>query len=256
MLPPIPYFDLAGYRRFSKHVDSAIDSVSTLYPGYIEHAIAVGSSRINARLSKRYDVPLGKLAPMLLAFGTLPPLVSLSGRPTLGSLEMAIEITTGGALDTAQFQWSSDGGVTWTTGVATGAIVLLGTTGLSASFGAGTYATDNMYEASTPVPAIALGWLARLVDVDVWDKRGTNPQDPTIDRWAQQRQEALDEIKEAADSKDGLFELPTSDDVGDSAVTHAGPLSYTEASPFVGADQQERQGRREDERGCGTYGGT
>jgi hypothetical protein len=247
MLPPIPYFDVPGYRRFSNHVDSAIDSVVTLYPGHIEHRIAAGSSRINSRLAKRYLVPLGQSAPALLAFGTSPPPISLSGRPTLGSLEMALQITTGGGLGAALFQWSSDGGITWTTGVATAALVPLGTTGLVASFAAATYGVDNIYKASTPVPAIALGWLTQIVDVDVWIKRGTNPQDATIVDWKALRQEALDEIREAADSKDGLFELPTLDTLGDSAANHGGPLFYSETSPFVGADFQESLGRQEDD---------
>ena len=63
------------------------------------------------------------------------------------------------------------------------------------------------------------------------------------------------EIKEAADSKEGLFDLPTNDAAGDSAIVKAGPRWYSESSPFVSADQQERHGLREDCHGRGSYGG-
>ena len=251
---PIPYFDVAGYKRLTRHVGTAIDLLAQAEPGFLEHCIAVGTSKINARLAKRYIVPLGQSAPSLVSFGTSPPAVSLSGRPALGSLEMIIQVTT---LGPANFQWSQDGGVTFTPGGIIGTSpVPLGVTGLAVTFAAGVYSADNIYKASTPVPAIALGWLARMVDVDVWDKRGTNPQDPTIERWIALRQEALDEIKEAADSKDGLFELPTNDVLGDSAVDHAGPLLYSETSPYTWTNLQGCEGRLEDRQRSGTYGGS
>jgi hypothetical protein len=255
MQAPIPYFDLAGYKRLTKHPGTVIDLIAAKEPGYIEHCAAVGSSRINARLAKRYVVPLGQEAPVLLASGTLPPPVSLSGRPTLGSLEMAIQITVSGP---ATFQWSLDGGLTWANGgvLTTSWPMPLGATGLAATFGAGVYSTDNFYRASTPVPEIALNWLARMVDIDVWDKRGANPQDPTIERWVALRQESLDEIKEAADSKDGLFELPMIDSQGDSAIEHGGPIFYSETSPYVWTDMQGCLGRLEDRQRGGTWGGS
>jgi hypothetical protein len=253
MLPPIPYLDVAAYKRRSR-APTNVDLTESLNPGFIDHAIAEGSSRINSRLGKRYKVPLGQAPPALIATGTLPPAVSLSGRPTLGSLEMAIQLTTPGPLGTAVARWSGDGGLTWTT-VTTAATVVLGTTGLTAAFPNANYSLDNDYRASTPVPSVALGWLARIVDVDVWDVRGANPQDPTIARYVELRTEALTEVKEAADSKEGLFELPTTDDVGDSAIDQGGPIYYSEASPYVNADLREIEGRAEDLAGTGTYGG-
>jgi len=255
VLPPIPYLDLAGYERRTSLVPEDVDYVASRYPGYVERRIARGSSWINARLQKRYRVPLGQEAPELLSFGTTPPLVVLTGRPTLGCLDMSLQITTPGPLGTAVFQWSPDGGESWTTGVSTAATVPLGTTGLVATFPAQTYAVDNLYTSSTPVPEVALGWLVALVDVDVWKRRGTNPQDPAIALATTDRDAAVAEITEAANSDTGLFELPTIDTQGDSAVNHGGPLFYSEASPFVSADLQEEQGRAEDFAGTGTYGG-
>lgn len=254
MLVPIPYLDIAGYKRRTKIAPTDVDLAESLYPGYVAHRIASGSSRINARLKKRYAVPLGQQPPVLVATGTLPPAVVLSGRSTLGSLEIVIDITTPGALGSAVFQWSQDGGLTFVTGVVTAALVALGTTGLTAAFAVGAYSSDNLYSASTPVPEIALGWLVALLDVDVWDRRGVNPQDPSIARAVSERDTALAEIKEAADAKDGLFDLPTNDAAGDSAVTQGGPLSYSETSPYVFQDIQRDAAVGEDCARSGTSG--
>jgi hypothetical protein len=254
VLAPIPYFDLAGYKRRSKHVPTDLDLIESLYPGFIAHRIAVESSKINARLHKRYHTPLGQYAPLLVAMGTLPPAVALSGRPVVGSLEMAIQVTTPGVLGVAVVQWSSDGGQTWVTGVATAATVVLGATGLSAQFPTGTYSADNLYAAGTPIPEIALGWLASIVDVDVWQRRGTNPQDPGIETFVADRDASLGEIKEAADSKDGLFDLPTNDPVGDSAISQAGPISYSETSPYAWQDLQRAAAVGDDRAQSGDFG--
>lgn len=254
MLPPIPFLDLDGFKRRTKFVRTDVDLFVANNPGYLEHGIARASSLINARLHKRYATPLGQSPPTLVATGTTQPVppVSLIGRPTVGSLEIVIKPTTPGAVGVAVFQWSKDGGLTWTTGVATAATVQLGGTGLSAIFPAGTYATDHSFSASTPVPEIALGWLVAFVDIAVWDRRGRNAQDPTCASALERYTEAKDELKEAADSKEGLFELPTNDQAGDTPVIRAGPLAYSETSPYVSADMQAMQGREEDLSGSGT----
>lgn len=255
MLPPIPYLDIAGYKRRSRAPEN-IDNVEAHNAGFVAHAIAEASSRINARLKKRYRVPIGQEAPTFAAEGTAPPPIVLSGRPTIGSLEIAIEITTPGVPGVAVFRWSKDGGLTWTTGVGTVASgsVVLTATGLSALLPPAifSFSVDNVYLASTPVPAIALGWCVRIVDVDVWDGRGVNANDPAIVRYVALRQEALDELKEAADSKDGLFDLPSNDVVGDSDVTQGGPFFFSDTSPYVWMDEQRCQGRQEDRFGTGT----
>jgi len=109
---------------------------------------------------------------------------------------------------------------------------------------------------ASPVSEIVLGWLVALVDVDVMRKRGVNPQDPMMVGFIDEATRVYAEVKEAADSKEGLYELPLNDAQGNSGINHAGPLMYTEASPFVAADRQELQGRCEDEARTGTSGGT
>jgi len=83
--------------------------------------------------------------------GTTPPAIALSGTPA-AVYSMKIEITTGGAVGTMAFRWSSDGGTSWTSGVTSATTAMaLGTTGASVTFAAGTYATDNAYTFTTKV---------------------------------------------------------------------------------------------------------
>lgn len=82
------------------------------------------------------------------ATGTTPPAVTLTGTP-LDSYGIRIEITTAGALATAAFRWSKDGGLTYTSGILTAATVVLGATGLTANFPAGPYAVNNVYTATS-----------------------------------------------------------------------------------------------------------
>lgn len=245
-MDPIPYFDLAGYKLRTKVDPRDVDLCESKFPGYLRRRISIGSQLVNDQLHKRYLVPLGQLAPTLVAFGTLPPSVTLQGRPTLGSLEMVIQITTPGVLGVAVFQWSSDGGQTFTTTVVTAATVALGATGLTAVFPSGNYAADNAWTAPTPIPEIVLGWLVTMVDIDVWDRRGVNPQDPGLARGLQERERADAQIANAANSEVGLFDLPTNDAAGDSAIKQGGPMFYSEASPYAWQDQQRCEGRRED----------
>lgn len=100
-----------------------------------------------------------------------------------------------------------------------------------------------------PFPEIVLGWLTKLVTPEVYRKRGVNPADPQLELVEKQRDEALAEIKEAADSKDGLFDLPVSETSQSSAIISGGPLGYSEASPYTAFDIQARDGHAEDRNG-------
>lgn len=81
--------------------------------------------------------------------GTTPPVVTVAGSPK-GHYLMQVDLTTGGALATAEFRWSIDGGSTWVaTSVLSAATVELKTatfdTGLTITMPAGTYNADNLY---------------------------------------------------------------------------------------------------------------
>lgn len=73
------------------------------------------------------------------------PAVTVTGTP-VGEYDFIVEITTGGAVDSAVFRWSSDGGATYTSGVTVAATVALGATGVTANFAAGTYVLAATYE--------------------------------------------------------------------------------------------------------------
>lgn len=254
-----PYLDVLSLKLRAIIPASYIDAVESSSAGFVEQSIEDWSSYINTRLRKRYgrasqgnSLPWGQVPPTLVAQGTAPPSVTLTGVPTLGSMKVWVQITTGGALGAALFQWSSNGGVTWTaTGVATAASVVLTGTGLTAVFPVGAYGTDNFYKAAPPVPAAILKWLTALVTVDVWDKRGADPSDPEMVRAQGRKDQAIAEIKEAADSKDGLFDLPVSEDQ-DTAVTTGAPLGYSEQSPWVWTDIQANNGTQQDRTGSGS----
>lgn len=89
-----------------------------------------------------------------------------------------------------------------------------------------------------PVPEIVLGWLALRVTPKLYERRGWDPSDAQAQSILADAQAALDEMKEAADSADGLFDLPLKQDEAESAVVKGGPISYSEASPYTWTDRQ------------------
>lgn len=256
-----PYLDANGFRLRTLMQGSDAQHLETSFPGWIQQTINSWSSRINAQLRKRYGnggasgnaLPLGQHAPELVAAGTAPPPLTLSGRPVLGSMIVLVAITLAGALGTATGKWSSDNGVTWTAFTSASAVPMTGT-GLTIGMPAALYSLDNAYAAATPVPETVLQWITILTTWDGYQKRGRNPQDPLMTDLRDDRTRVLAEVAEAANSNTGLFDLPVSEDV-DSAVTTGGPLFYSESSPYVSADRQECAGRQEDMAGFGTIGG-
>lgn len=110
------------------------------------------------------------------------------------------------------------------------------------------YAVPFGTSATPPVgvPEIVLGWLTALVTVDAYKKRGWNPSDAQSAEVIADRQEALDQMKEAAESDVGLFELPIKETDLTSAVSKGGPLGYSETSPYVWTDYQACTAREED----------
>lgn len=107
---------------------------------------------------------------------------------------------------------------------------------------------------SEPYPESVTGWLARIVTVRCWLKRGVDPTDEQFLEVKADHDRAIEEIKEAADALDGLFELPLRADTTASGVSKGGPFSYTEASPYVWTDVQVDAGRAEDSNRGGSLG--
>lgn len=98
---------------------------------------------------------------------------------------------------------------------------------------------------ASPTPRTVLRWLTKLVTREAYDKRGRNPsseQDQSaIDGAAEQAER---ELREAADAKDGLFELPLRADQPDvSGVTVGEPLGRADADPYAWMDRQRATSR-------------
>jgi phage gp36-like protein len=107
---------------------------------------------------------------------------------------------------------------------------------------------------AAPVPEIVLAWVTRIVTFEVWQRRGYDPADLSMERAAKDADDARAEVKEAADSNVGMFELPLRQDTSEVAVMRGGPFYYAESSPYVWADGQAETGRVEDgnRRGSGS----
>src|SRR5882672_5778347 len=116
----------------------------------------------SANVAAWYRADLGvTLAGLLRSAGTTPPVAMISGLAT-SPVGIHFRISTGGILGAAKFDWSIDNGATYVaTGVTTASSVVLGGTGLTAMFMAGTYNVDNTYDATVPV----------------WADQGTNARD-------------------------------------------------------------------------------
>lgn len=96
-------------------------------------------------------------------------------------------------------------------------------------------------------PLIVTQWLTRIVTLMAkaklgWSPSGESDRASYIDPEAQARKE----IQEAADSKEGLFELPLRSDTTASGATRSAPLGYSEASPYVWMDHQLQTALGED----------
>ena len=253
-----PALDLGGFTRRTVIPASYITFVEGIAPGFTQQQILTRMSSLYSRLRKRYaaTIPFGTAPAQPDASGTSPPLLTLSGVPTVGSIQIIAAITLAGSLGASQFKWSADNGNTYAAAVATGAAVVLAGTGITASFGVGNYSLDNLYVCATPYPEAALGWIVDGVSVDVLRKHGVNTQDPQIMQVFERFKEVWGpdgEIFQAANSQEGLFDLPDNDKDGATDISSGGPLFYTESSPFVSADQQEFYGRQED---CNSFRGS
>lgn len=221
-------------------------------PGWIVQRIAMRSSQINGLMRKRYgntgtsnSLPFGQSPPDVLGpFGSATML--LTGRPIVGSMQLVVNIIATGGLGVGAFQWSSDNGISYSGPVTLGATVVLGATGLKAVFSStASYTIGDSYQSPTPVPEIVLTWLTAMVTYDAYRKRGMNPQDPAGELIVKEYDAAIADLRDAANSKDGLFDLPTNEDA-DSAVTTGGPLGSSQQSPYVWTDIEECQARNED----------
>jgi hypothetical protein len=109
------------------------------------------------------------------------------------------------------------------------------------------YATP--FDVDSP-PALILDWTARLMNPRLYFKRGIDPADRQVSEMRKDAERAWEEIIDAADSKDGLTELPLRADLpGSTGIVKASPLSYTETSPYQWSVWQAEEDRDDSGRG-------
>jgi len=95
----------------------------------------------------RVDTMVGHSTVIDYPIGASCPSVSVSGVP-VNQYPFVVEVLTTGALGAGTFRWSSDGGTTWDgTGITLpgGGTYVLGTTGVTVTFAAGTYTDGDEY---------------------------------------------------------------------------------------------------------------
>ncbi len=83
------------------------------------------------------------------------PNVTVTGTPVLW-VDVIVRMTLGGILATAEFEYSLDGGATYSDDIVTAATYVLGDTGLTLNFAAGTYVLNDEYSFHTYTALAAL----------------------------------------------------------------------------------------------------
>jgi hypothetical protein len=99
---------------------------------------------------------------------------------------------------------------------------------------------------ASPYPDAVTGWLNDLVTYEAYLKRGVDPTDKQVSEILRRRDVAQAEVKEAADAKDGLFELPLRANTTESGISKGTPLGAAQASPYVWTTEQRDTARDED----------
>jgi phage gp36-like protein len=103
-------------------------------------------------------------------------------------------------------------------------------------------------------PEAVRGWLAKIVTLRCWQRRGFDPTDQSLVHAIDEAKVAKSEVEEAANGNTGLIELALADAAHASGVSRGGPLVYSESSPYAWTDMQRDAGVQEDTWGRGTGG--
>lgn len=99
-----------------------------------------------------------------------PPEVAVTGTP-YDSYDAKVKITLGGAVGTAKFMYSLDGGETWSPEILTAASYPVPTTGLTLTFAAGTYVLNDVYVFTSTAPYYSTTNLGTAFDAALADPR-------------------------------------------------------------------------------------
>jgi len=99
-----------------------------------------------------------------------------------------------------------------------------------------------------PYPDVLVYHVAQAVAYRLYLRRGYNPSSEQDAEIKEANDRAWEWLDEAANSEEGLVELPRRQETpGASAVNKGGPFGYSEASPYTWMDRQ-REAVRNDER--------
>lgn len=98
-------------------------------------------------------------------------------------------------------------------------------------------------------------WCAAIVADKVMRKRGIDETDRQAEQYAEDRKRAEDEIKEAADSENGLWDIPLRSDTLTTGIVDPVPRSSSQQSPYVWQDEQIATAMNEDLNGMSTTNG-
>lgn len=105
---------------------------------------------------------------------------------------------------------------------------------------------------ATPYPEAVQDWLARIVTLSAYLRRGVDPLDAQFAEIKADAEKAEEEVAEAAEAVEGLFDLPLRADSSASGISKGAPYIYSEKSPTVWTLTQSRRGREERRNGRGT----
>ncbi len=95
-------------------------------------------------------------------------------------------------------------------------------------------------------------WCAAIVADKAMRKRGIDESDKQAQAYIDDRKRAEDEIKEAADCTNGLWDVPLRADKPATGINDTLPISSSQASPYVWQDEQIMASRDEDVNGTST----
>jgi hypothetical protein len=91
---------------------------------------------------------------------------------------------------------------------------------------------------ASPVSEQVKNWLVRLVNIRVLLKVGTNSNDSQVQILLDDANLVLAELKEAADAKEGLYDLPLRADTNVSGITKPTILTTSDPNPYIGLRTQ------------------
>jgi hypothetical protein len=95
-----------------------------------------------------------------------------------------------------------------------------------------------------PTPEVVNGWLVAVVTPSLYKRRGVDPSDAQLASILEDAKQADAEMTEAANSQDGLFDLPLRQDLTVTGIQQGGPMAYSEVSPYIWTDIQADIGKQ------------